>query len=113
MSDVKPALTPAEWAARRSDMGVSREGIEALSDLLQRGEHEDKATRKEGDVTPQEQARVLEIVGRFRWEMVDCVREAAEEWRHTMRGNLRFDAPTLHALADLLESLLPPRSTDG
>lgn len=124
MSEVTPALTPKEWAAKEAEVS-SWLRIAVLQDgLLAVSVAPDDAHANDGESSPIHMATVgyaerphalaaLALHGQpfgFTWEDVDELRSGAELDEDNASGHLAgpFTSP-LRAIADRIAALLPPR----
>lgn len=110
---IKPALTETEWAARRTDEAylapspLDPSGADLLHVLYDSGCASEV-------ITDRMALAALCLHGRLSWEMVDALRNLASariEWPDGSVANPEHPVgdDIFGQLADLLESLLPPR----
>lgn len=117
MSEIEPVLSATEWAHRHhliqcfdswdmfGPVGVAE--IKAGPDYLHLTSHQHALVADFSAPADRLGLAALCLHGRISWDMVDALRGAATAELASQR--MGADGGTLHLIADLIESLLPPR----
>lgn len=118
---IQPALTAEEWAKARALAAAANEDHPRLPAADLAWWESNKLVFRGNEAgceccncfgIPRLVVAALALHDRITWEMVDALRESSERTADYDQGNdaLQEVADRVDAVADLLESLLPPRA---